>query len=257
MNNAVLKKHIESMGARVKFRHLDSRARWDFSAPDTFSIDILSDKRGEYFEIAQGKEAPDFELLQVLPKERHLLLYCRDGQRFLLGFDERHWFTAGIEGAVSTVRDAKQSLLPEPIREQVMHLPARKVDNRRNAVFIRQGEWFFIPINRSFPDSRIHRNEPIQRTAWSKPHICQELCRDGGELVYIVGGIERTAENFEALKKRNPALVRRSARMMVRNPDVYVRGYIKHEDHATVKLGGWHQVFINNEHATSSIRFLD
>lgn len=258
MENALLQKHFESMGARVKFRSNDSIRRLrTVRSSDFFTIDIRQDKHGEYFDIIQGKDVPKFELLQVKPKERHLLLYTKDGQRFLCGHDERHWFVAGISDAVSTIRSAKQSLMPSEILEQVKALPPGEVDNRRNAVFKRQGEWFFVPAKRTIPEAMILKNEPLQRTRNSKPHICQELYREGGELVYIVGNKEFTEIKYKKQKEKNPAFDKGRLRTFVRNPDVYVRGSVRHEDHATINLDVWHRVFINAEFTSSAVSFLD
>ncbi|MBI1928765.1 hypothetical protein HYR99_31530 [Candidatus Poribacteria bacterium] len=93
----------------------------------------------------------------------------------MCGHDERHWFVAGIAGAVSTVRDAKQSLMPEVVQEGAKSLPRKQANKRRNAAFTRQGEWFFVPVDLKVPEDRILRNEPLQRTVGSKPrkpHIC-------------------------------------------------------------------------------------
>jgi len=256
MENETLEKHVESIGARVKFRSL-GRGRQERDLPSTaVRIDVLSDKRGEYFDIAQGTGAPKFEVLQIKPKEQHLLLYSRDGQRFLLGFDERHWFAAGIKDSVSTIRDAKFSLLPTPISEQVRGLSSRKIDNRKNDVFKRQGEWFFVPTDREVPDNLILKDEPLQRAVGSKPHICQELYREGGELVYLRYGHIYTEDEWQERAKTDPNFAA-AYRTMMRNPDVYVRGYVRHSDHATIHLLGWHRVYINEEFMTASVAYLD
>jgi len=47
---------------------------------------------------------------------------------------------------------------------------------------------------------------------------------------------------------------------MMRNPKVYARGRVRHPDHATVTLDGWHEVFSNTEHLSDAMRdvvFLD
>jgi hypothetical protein len=47
---------------------------------------------------------------------------------------------------------------------------------------------------------------------------------------------------------------------MRRNPTVYVRGRVRHVDHKTVVLDGWHQVLSNTEnlsYAMRNIAFLD
>jgi hypothetical protein len=45
-----------------------------------------------------------------------------------------------------------------------------------------------------------------------------------------------------------------------RNPGVYVKGRIRHADHATITLHGWHQVLMNTEgqsRAMRNVAFLD
>ena len=213
MRNESLQKHFKSMGARVKFRSASThqwRPIWlrntivDYRRirisrfDSSFAIDIKQDKRGEYFDILQDEDGPELELLQVKPKERHLLIYLRpdqrfspddykgsfrfrpralDSQRFLCGYDERHWFVAGVAEPVSTVSEAKASLIPRDIREQVKQLSSKALNKRRNAAFKRQGEWFFIPVNADFPKAMIHKDEPLIRGTGSKPHVCQEIYR--------------------------------------------------------------------------------
>jgi len=257
MEQDVLAKHFQAMGSRIKFRALKPRRASSGGGLTSFAIDIGNDTRGEYFDIALDQGAPGFHVLQALPKERHLLLHATDGQRFLCGHDERHWFVAPIAKAVSTVRAAKQSLLPPAVWEQVKHLPPGEVDTRRNAIFRRQGEWFFVPTSRKFRRPVIHKNEPLQRTARSKPHICEELIREGGTLVYIVRGQQYSEKEYKQRKSRDPKFDRQGYRTMISNPDVYVRGYVRHSDHATITLNGWHRVFINAELTTSSVSFLD
>ena len=76
MKNKDLKRHFEAMGAKVKF-HLTEKVRWRWDqSSDHFTIGIQVDKNGEYFDIVQGGDAPEFELLQAQPKTQHLLLYC-------------------------------------------------------------------------------------------------------------------------------------------------------------------------------------
>jgi hypothetical protein len=260
MTKEQLAKHFKAMGARIRFRRLEQlpRTTRNSDEPPKFTIDIRRDRRGEFFDFTMGAQAPEFKLLQAKTKDRHLLLLTTEGQRFLFGHDERHWFVSEVQRSISSVRDAKRALLPAEIWEQVKNLPPDEVDNRRNAFFKRQGEWYFVPSKRDFPDHAIHKNEPLQRTAGSKRHICQELYREGGELVYIVGGEQMTEEEYAARKAENPDFDRIGLRTMIRNPTVYARGYVRHEDHATILLDGWHRVFINAEVIGSdTMQFLD
>ena len=97
----------------------------------------------------------------------------------------------------------------------------------------------------------------MQRTPATKPHICQELMREGGELVYIVRGKVYTEKKYKECKKSDLNFARYGFRTMIRNPEVYVRGHVRHQDHATIELKYWHRVSINAELTTSSVSFLD
>ena len=44
--------------------------------------------------------------------------------------------------------------------------------------------------------------------------------------------------------------------MMKRDAAVYVRGEVRHPDHKTVYLEGWHRVFMNTENRSMAMRFL-
>jgi hypothetical protein len=46
----------------------------------------------------------------------------------------------------------------------------------------------------------------------------------------------------------------------VRDPEVYAKGAVRHSDHATVHLAGWHRVLMNTEQrarAMRHVRFID
>ena len=44
---------------------------------------------------------------------------------------------------------------------------------------------------------------------------------------------------------------------MTRDAVVYVRGRIRHEDHATIRLRDWHHVYLNSEFSTGRVAFYD
>jgi len=90
--------------------------------------------------------------------------------------------------------------------------------------------------------------------------MCEQLCRFGGETVYVSPGTPNglTDSEYRALSdgERN----RWTWRVMRRNPKVYVRGRVRHPDHETVVLDRWHEVFSNTEHLSNAMRdvvFLD
>jgi hypothetical protein len=255
------------MGARVQFGQLNKRNRPQGRiASEDLAFDVRRDREGEYFLISRSLgSTTELVVLDVQPRDRHLLLLSRNGiekHRFLLGHDERHWFVAGIpeSAPVSRVRDAKQALKPDLVQSSERRVRARYRDRRSNAARIRQGEWFFVPA----PHARVGqlhvlRNEPIAR-AGGKPHVCDELYRFGGETVYVSPGAPNglTDEQYRSLSddERN----RWNWRVLRRNPKVYVRGRVRHPDHKTVALDGWHEVLSNTEnlsHAMRNVAFLD
>ena len=260
MHDDRLAQHFEAMGSRIRFRALAPARRWIHmdATTATFTLDVLKDKKGEYFELARGDGAPRFELLQIRPKQRHLLLMSSDGERYLCGHDERHWFVAAVGKPVSTVRAAKQALMPEEVWNRAKRLSPGDVDNRKNVVFLRQGEWFFVPVKRRFKGGDvILKNEPLQRSGASKPHVCEELVRWGGRLIYVVQGRQWSESEYRRRKEKDPRFGNLPFRTMMADPEVYVRGCVRHADHATLRLRGWHRVFINAEPTTSTVAFLD
>jgi hypothetical protein len=260
MRQDSLSKHFEAIGARVKFGPL-RRPRWPANVSRApYTIDIKRDSHGPFFDFGLTDKAPEFEVLQVVPKERHLLLFTSEGERFLCGHDERHWFVAELTEAVSTVRAAKRALMPAAILERAGSINPSKLDNRRNVVFKRQGEWFFVPAERDLTGQAILRNEPLRRNGRSKSHWCEELVRIGGETVYLVEGQMYTEHELRQQVRRQPSFRFKSRETRVANAEVYVRGHVSHPDHATIKLEGWHRVMINRERPaghSSRIVFLD
>jgi hypothetical protein len=256
------------IGARAKFarlaaNHLDDR---------NVSIDIGRDARGEFYDIRVREDRVAFlDALDVKPDERHLLLMVRGAdavkEKFLCGHDERAWFVAAVPEVpgVSNVATAMEALKPAAVRQSQSARKVRRRDRnrRRNAGFIRQGEWFFVPAPEFRADEElVLRDEPLQRGR-NKPHMAEFLYRTGGETVYVSADYpEGLAEvRYRRLRRDDPAkFARQDWRTMVRNPQVFVRGRIAHSDHATVVLPFWHRVEMNTENRARSMRnvaFLD
>ena len=116
-------------------------------------IDVGSDARGEFFDVRfAGRGRPvELEVVDVSRSDRHLLLLVRHGvekSKFLCGHDERHWFVAAIPEearGVTGVAAAKAALQPALVRTAVGRARPKDPFRRRNAAYIRQGEWFFVP----------------------------------------------------------------------------------------------------------------
>jgi hypothetical protein len=181
-------------------------------------------------------------------------------QKFLCGQDERHWFVAAIpeDEPVSTVAGAQTALKPTEVRlrEEALGIKRKRGFQRRNAPFVRQGEWFFVPTKNDEADPlRLLQNEPLSRGNGSKAHWAELCYRTGGETVYVSGKYPSglTATEYNALSERERKL---GFRMMKRDAAVYVRGEITHSDHKTMYLEGWHRVFMNAENRSMAMRFL-
>jgi hypothetical protein len=263
----VLERPFLKMGARVKFGQPET-SRW-VRTVNPVALDVRNDSQGEFFLVSK-QVSVTVEILEVKPKERHLVLLTRvpDGfggetkSRFLLGHDERHWFVAAIpeRSPVTTVAAAKQALKPEQVVRVESALKNKLRQRRITRARIRQGEWFFVPAPSLKVDpKRTFKNEPLRRGG-GKPHVCQELYREGGETVYISrlypNGLS-VAEYRRLSEKQRKETVWRT---MTRNPHVYVRGTVRHSDHKTIFLAGWHEVFVNTETQAAAMRnvaFLD
>ena len=260
MGIETLERRFAAVGARLKV----AAGPWRGDP----RIDIRIDARGEYFDIrfAGGGPAVELEVVDVQPRDRHLLLLSRIGgekSKFLCGHDERHWFVAAVPEAargVSGVTAAKVALQPQAVREVVERTRPKDRFRRRNAAYVRQGEWFFVPARGiDLPDASALRDEPLSRGRGT-PHIMQFAYRRGGDVVYV--NRHHPAGISEA---RYARLTQGQRRMggwarLVRDPEVYAKGAVRHPDHATVHLSGWHRVLMNTEQGARAMRhvaFLD
>jgi len=238
-------RHFSRMGARPK---IQGPRAWQ---GEKVRIDVGRDRDGEFFDVrCQDGIVP--EILDVQPASHHLVLMVREGDaknKFLLGRDERHWFAAAVPGdSVHNVRTAIES--PRPT----------EVGGRRA---IRQGEWFFVPAPGVHDNaSVIYSNEPLSRGGGSKPHICEELMRRFGVTVMVCSAYPTgiTEAEYNRLLDTDPKARRMQWRRMVRDAKVYARGDVRHRDHKTIHLDGWHRVYMNRERFAQHARqiaFLD
>jgi hypothetical protein len=263
MDTQLLEKHFGKIGARLKI----SLTGW------RTEINILQDKKGEYFDIRISQnDDVEYQVIDLQKDMRHLLLMSRrdeSKEKFLCGHDERHWFVCAVPGrSITNVVKAMEALQPDFVREQIAQRIRRPKNRlqRRNEVFVRQGEWFFVPVPELIVQPTfnipIHKNEPITRGRGSKSHICEEVYRSGGETVWVCfrypNGV--SVEDYREILQSNPRAEKWNWQMMQINSTVYARGTVRHPDHKTVRLDGWHQVFMNTENEAPGMQhvvFLD
>src|SRR6266480_1800124 len=119
MDTNLLDMKFARIGARLKVADRPTRRN---RLAGVISLDIQTDRKGEFFEIVRqpGAEA-EIAVLDVQPADRHLPLLVREGKdksKLLCGHDERHWFVAGIPetAPVGTVRQAKEALKPAEVQ---------------------------------------------------------------------------------------------------------------------------------------------
>jgi hypothetical protein len=106
------------------------------------------------------------------------------------------------------------------------------------------------------------RQEPLSRGGLAKPHWADFCYRTGGETVYVCSRHRNgvTESQYKAIVASNPKAKAWGWRTMRRNPSVFVKGSIRHVDHATITLHGWHRVLMNTEgqaRAMRNVAFLD
>jgi hypothetical protein len=261
MNRANIERDFDKIGARVACR--TDVPRSGRTNPMDVRLDVRTDRRGEFFDILMLTDAPEIEVIDVRPRERHLLLLVRDAEgakaKYLCGHDERHWFVAAIpeSAPVGTVRQAKEALKPREVMVAQSRecLDAHEQGRRKTRAYVRQGEWFFIPArNLRVPERLVLRDEPLTRGG--KPHMAEYCYRTGGERVYVCpnhpwGLLER---QYRELILKSPAAKAQHWEVRLRRAIVHVRGKIRHPDHKTVLLRGWHRVVPNTEGEASAMK---
>ena len=261
MDGKSIVSHFGRIGARVRVSQ--------FNGTGGLRLDIQRDGLGQFFDIA----APSTVETRVVDLDaglKHLLLLSTDQvleekRRYLCGHDEREWFVAAVPGnGVARVRQAMEALKPDLVRFEQDRRGVRGANRlrRRTGAYIRQGEWFFVPR----PSLRVKpwlvlRNEPLSRGG-GKPHWVEFLYREGGETVMVSGQYPNglTLDQYRQVLSTDAGAKSWSWRTMRRNPTAFVKGTVRHPDHATIRLDGWHQVAMNTEREAPGARnvvFLD
>jgi hypothetical protein len=270
MDAKMLRSRFARMGARVEVGTLSKN---EFRSSDRpLTLDIRTDQEGECFAVRlRPGAAIDLDVVDLRRREQHLLLRARVAQTkhfYLCGHDEQHWFVAAIPervGAVQNVFEAMEALKPPEVLEAQRRqgLKGKHLRRRKNAAYVRQGEWFFLPVPRLRVEKKqILFNEPLSRGRGSKPHWAEFLYRTGGESVYVCSEYPEGVrpDVYRNLLRERPRAKTWNWRLMQRNPMAYVKGQIRHSDHKTIGLQVWHRVLMNTESESQAMRhvvFLD
>lgn len=230
MNTDVLRRHFDDCQLPVQFLDMNPRRQPLFAlrppeaSAEFFFVDVAHRARPNEFFRLFTHELAELHLRDKRPESQHLVLQLRfkppaettpQIRNYLLGHDERQLFVVAPRAA-QTVETALESLKPfEVIRAE-----------RRGMKVVRQGDWFFIRESDRFlppPDAVLYHQERIglRFTAQTgNPHVAEEQ-----------------------LMRLRPRIWHDSTGNLVnggQNVQVWVRGAIRHPEHRTVKLQGWH-----------------
>jgi hypothetical protein len=200
---------------------------------DTSSPDWLA-TLAKNLQVRVGDLSPNVGKRGVLFNVRVRRRSPSNKRHFLLGLDERQLFIAQLTKAVSTVREAHASLKrPELI------LAEGKVGR-----VTRQGEWFFVPTTeeeRAVFEADIARNKiKVERAVPIGPFHSGQV---RGPKVRQGRGNPHTVDELIVV----PGLPVPGSPWAVRAREIFIRGRVRHVDHATVKFSQWVKVILNNE----------
>lgn len=222
------KKKFEKAGLPVRIiprEEIPGRVRRQLEE-GVFFADVHTDKSGEHFRICPGNSR--IQVLNVSKDSPHILVHVdTDPDPYSPRGDKMQ--PVGSKRKMIFGHDERHLFVAE-LSAQNVSTVKQALDSLRpggaGTTDKRQGEWFFKPM----PDLDAKKNM-IQRNATipgvpgaANPHVAEELYVD----------------------------------RETRWPVHYVRGKIKHSDHATLKLDVWHLVIPNAERRDQTLHnFVD
>ena len=156
-------------------------------------------------------------------------------RHLLAGLDERQLFLAQLPRGVSTVREAHLTLKSGP----VFLAEGQGVDS------VRQGEWFFLEATKEETariEDGLQKNLLIMERNVPIGPFTDASVR-GGRRIRQFRGNPHTADELVVL----PGIPVATNGFPVRGREVFIRGRVRHIDHATVSFSGWRKVIRNAE----------
>lgn len=143
--------------------------------------------------------------------------------QFLLGMDGGHPYVVRVTLRSQTIKEALDWLMPKMVREAI----------EQGLNVKRQGDWFFIPIDKA-PNDYYYFN---QRVWGSLPELKTNKLYRGARLVYSGTQTRHTA-----------ASVIYKTRVGLPCAAPVVKGNVKAPDHPTLRLADWHMAIRNRSH---------
>lgn len=223
-----------------------------------YRIDTKGRGKTERFQI---DTTPNIELvpLDTQVDEEAVLVMIRDNEaphgkqnlaKMLLGHDERQLYVAAVPRETRDVADAKDRLKPAIVQnaEARAKVKASKKNKHRNEARVRQGDFFFVPTTDEVDETLLKKNQPLRRGG-GNAHMLAEVVEVGGQTGYERFGQFITTRQYETLTEAKKLEYRQTRR----NPTLYARGHVRHPEHKTIYLQGWHLVVPNTESGARDI----
>lgn len=174
----------------------------------------------------QAKEKPA-NTVRVEKTGWHVEHFTNDSKRhFLAGMDEQHLFIAQLPRGTSTVWGAHQVLRSDELK---------RAERGAFEKTLRQGEWFFVSL---------------------LPRELAEVELEAGKWPLR---IQHGLGVAEAARLRRGGRPHVADEVLVLEGRIYVRGRVRHPDHATVTLRPWRRAIVNTESFTQpqGVGFVD
>lgn len=151
-------------------------------------------------------------------------------RHFLCGLDERQLFIAQLNRGCSTVREAHASLKTTTV----------SLAEGQGIKAVRQGEWFFLEATKA-------ELQEIEVGIKKNRFVVEENVPIGP--FSVVGGVRgaRKVRQFRGNPHTADELLVVPNGFSVRGRELFVRGRVRHVDHATVKFASWVRVIRNSE----------
>ncbi|MEW6433192.1 MAG: hypothetical protein AB1730_16940 [Myxococcota bacterium] len=196
---------------------------------------LLVDEPKQSFEVEIGRwVVPDRPIVRREGHRRWVRHETEGAKRhFLMGLDEAHLFIAQLPRGVSTVARARELLRGPDVSRAERDAPFRTV---------RQGEWFLVALDPS-------RSLALDALAEARPTLVRHRVGIAEAARWARAGRQHVADDVLVLgagfhlglpKHLVPPAV-------AAGPGVFVRGKLRHPDHATIELKQWRRALPNAE----------
>jgi hypothetical protein len=221
----------------------DPIERWGLRPVEIVQLDIARRRGVEWFRLFRGAPANEVSVTASDGYLHQVVLSVREARRayraqvegkieeiftlgspqhYLCGVDEEHLFMAQLPRGAGSIVGAHRLLAPD--------VPIEYSRQPR----VRQGEWFFFDA--TAPDAI--ELDRLDRLGYGAKH---EI------------GIAEGAK----IRRLGRPHVASELRLLKPGKRIFVRGLVRHPDHATVRLRDWHFVLPNREVANRRTRWCD